>query len=54
MRPRRAAQRVIDVAFAGSSLDKAHRIFDRMAKHRPRVRLTIRQRSPLLRQWPER
>ena len=32
----------IEMAFAGNSLDRAQRIFDRMAKHRPRVRLTIR------------
>jgi hypothetical protein len=36
-------QRVIEMVFAGSSLDKAKRIFDRMVKHRPRIRLTIRQ-----------
>jgi hypothetical protein len=38
--------------FAGSSLDKARRIFDRMTKHRPRIRLTIRQRTRVLDQWP--
>jgi hypothetical protein len=41
-------QRVIEMVFAGSSLDKAKRIFDRMVKHRPRIRLTIRQRSRVL------
>jgi hypothetical protein len=40
--------RVIEMAFAGSSLDKTRRIFDRMVKHRPRIRLTIRQRTRLL------
>ena len=38
-------QRMIDLVFAGSSLDKARRIFERMTKHRPRIRLTIRQRT---------
>jgi hypothetical protein len=40
----RDGQRVVDMLFAGSNLDKARRIFDRMTKHRPRIRLTIRQR----------
>jgi len=40
------------MVFAGSSLDKAKRIFDRMVKHRPRIRLTIRQRTRVLEQWP--
>jgi 3-methyladenine DNA glycosylase AlkC len=30
--------------FAGSSLDKVKRVFDRWANHRPRIRMTIRQR----------
>jgi hypothetical protein len=46
-------QRVIDLAFAGSNLDKARRIFERMTKHRPRIRLTIRQRTRVLEQWPK-
>ena len=41
----RDGQRVLDLVFAGSSLDKARRIFDRITKHRPRIRLTIRQRT---------
>jgi hypothetical protein len=32
----RDGQRVTELLFAGSSLDKAKRIFDRWAKHRPR------------------
>jgi hypothetical protein len=46
-------QSVADLLFAGSSLDKARRIFDRMTKHRPRIRLTIRQRTRVLEQWPK-
>jgi hypothetical protein len=46
----RDGERVI----AGSSLDKAKRVFDRWAKHRSRIRMTIRQRTRVLRQWPER
>ena len=37
--------RVLDLVFAGSSLDKARRIFERIIQHRPRIRLTIRQRG---------
>jgi hypothetical protein len=48
----REGQRVVDLVFAGTSLDKAKRIFDRMIKRRPRIKLTLRQRTPVLRQWP--
>jgi hypothetical protein len=48
----RDGQRVLDLVFAGSSLDKARRIFERIAKHRPRIRMTIRQRTRVLQQWP--
>ena len=34
----RDGQRVVELLFAGSSLDKAKRVFDRWAKHRPRIR----------------
>ena len=48
----RDGQRVLDLVFAGSSLDKARRIFDRITKHRPRIRLTIRQRTRVLQKHP--
>jgi hypothetical protein len=32
----RDGQRALDLVFAGNSLDKARRIFDRIIKHRPR------------------
>jgi hypothetical protein len=48
----RDGQRVVEMLFAGRGLDKARRIFDRMTKHRPRIRLTIRQRTRVLDQWP--
>jgi hypothetical protein len=38
--------------YAGSSLDKARRIFERATKHRPHIRLTIRQRMRVLDEWP--
>jgi len=37
--------RVQVMFYAGNNLEKARRIFERMVKHRPRIRLTIRQRS---------
>ena len=48
----RDGQRVTELLFAGSSLDKAKRVFDRWAKHRPRIRMTIRQRTRVLDEWP--
>jgi hypothetical protein len=41
----RDGQRIAELLFAGSSLDKARRIFDRMTKRWPRIRLTIRRRT---------
>jgi hypothetical protein len=39
--------------YAGSNLDKAQAVFAAAIKHRPRIRLTIRQRTQLLEQWPK-
>jgi len=38
--------------YAGSNLDKAREVLVAAIKHRPRIRLTIRQRSLVLEQWP--
>ena len=38
--------------YAGNNLNKARRVFDRAAKHRPRIRLTIRLRMRVLDEWP--
>jgi hypothetical protein len=38
---------------AGNNLDKARDIFAKEIKHRPRIRLTIRQRTRILDQWPQ-
>jgi hypothetical protein len=39
--------------FAGNNLEKAKDIFAEAIKHRPRIRLTIRQRTRVLqRRWP--
>jgi hypothetical protein len=38
--------------YAGNNLEKARRLFADAIKHRPRIRLTIRQRTRVLEQWP--
>jgi hypothetical protein len=37
---------------AGNNLDKARRIFERTAKLRPGIRLTIRQCMRVIDEWP--
>ncbi|MGC1359422.1 MAG: hypothetical protein WA851_27215 [Xanthobacteraceae bacterium] len=39
--------------YAGNNLDKARELFAVEVKRRPRIRLTIRQRTRVLFQWPE-
>jgi hypothetical protein len=38
--------------YAGNSLEKARRIFERTSKNRPRIRLTMRQRMRVLNECP--
>jgi hypothetical protein len=38
--------------YAGNNLEKARKLFAGAIKHRPRIRLTIRQRVRVLRRWP--
>jgi hypothetical protein len=38
--------------YAGNNLDKAREIFVTTVKHRPGIRLTIRQQTRGLDQWP--
>jgi hypothetical protein len=40
--------RVELMLYAGNSLEKARRIFERTTKYRPRIRMTIRQRTRVL------
>jgi hypothetical protein len=47
------AGRVERMLYAGNNLDKARQVFAAAVKHRPRIRLTIRQRTRVLSQWPE-
>ena len=47
-----AWQRVEEMLFAGNSLAKAQRVFECFINKRPRARLTIRQRTWVLQEWP--
>jgi hypothetical protein len=46
--------RIERTLFAGTSLDRARAVFADYARRRPAARLTIRQRSRVLEQWPKR
>ena len=48
----RDGMRIDALLYAGNSLDKAREIFVTIVKHRPQIRLTIRQRTRALQQWP--
>jgi hypothetical protein len=45
--------KVDHMLYAGSSLDKAREVFAAAISYGPRIRLTIRQRTLVLEQWPE-
>jgi hypothetical protein len=45
--------KIDSLLFAGSNLDKAREVFAAAIYHRPRIRLTIQQRSRVLEQWPK-
>jgi hypothetical protein len=44
---------MVMMLFAGSSFDRAREIFEAEVKRRPNTRLSIRQRSHVLRKWPD-
>jgi hypothetical protein len=44
--------KVDSLLYAGNNLEKARDLFAKAIKHRPRIRLTIRQRTRLLDQYP--
>jgi len=44
--------RVELMLYAGNSLETARRIFAQTVKHRPGIRLTIRQRMRVVDEWP--
>lgn len=39
--------------YAGSNLQKAQSLFQQAIKHRPRIRLTIRQLTRVIAEWPK-
>jgi hypothetical protein len=47
-----AACKIDRMLYAGNNLERARKIFQQAVKHRPRIRLTIRQRTRVLQQWP--
>ena len=50
----RDGKKVDSLLYAGNSLDKARDVFAKAIKHRPRINLTIRQRTRVLERWPRR
>ena len=44
--------KVDSLLYAGNSLGRARSMFEQAIKHRPRIRLTIRQQIRVLDQWP--
>jgi hypothetical protein len=44
--------KIARLLYAGNNLEKARKLFAEAIKHRPRIRLTIRQRTRVLEQWP--
>ena len=49
----RDGTKVDTLLYAGNDLDKARDVFAKAIKHRPRIRLTIRQRTRVLERWPQ-
>jgi hypothetical protein len=48
----RDGTKVDRLLYAGNNLEEARRVFAEAIKHRPRIRLTIRQQSRMLERWP--
>ena len=44
----RDGTKVDSLLYAGNNLDKAREVFDSAIRHRPRIRLTVRQRTRVL------
>src|SRR5689334_24898484 len=49
----RDGTRVDNLLYAGNSFGRARAAFEQPIKHRPRIRLTIRQRQRVLDKWPQ-
>jgi hypothetical protein len=50
----RDGTKVDSLLYAGNSLGRARVEFEHAIKHRPRIRLTIRQRTRVIDRWPPR
>jgi hypothetical protein len=48
----RDGTKVDRMLYTGNSLGRARSVFERAIRHRPRIKLTIRQRTRLVDQWP--
>jgi thiamine monophosphate kinase len=48
----RDGTKVDSLLYAGNNLGRARSVFENAIKHRPRIRLTIRQRMRVLDEWP--
>ena len=48
----RDGTKVDSLLYAGNSFGRARSVFEHAIKHRPRIRLTIRQQIRVLDQWP--
>jgi hypothetical protein len=44
--------KVDSLLYAGNSRGRARSVFESAIKHRPRIRLTLRQRTRVIDQWP--
>jgi hypothetical protein len=44
--------KVDSLLYAGNSLERARAVFEHAIKHRPRIRLMLRQRMRVLDEWP--
>jgi hypothetical protein len=44
--------KVDSLLYAGNKFARAQHVFANALRHRPRIRLTIRQRTCVLQQWP--
>jgi hypothetical protein len=45
--------KVDSLLYAGNNLSKAQEIFANAINHRPRIRITIRQKTRILQRWPQ-
>jgi hypothetical protein len=49
----RDGMKVDSLLYAGDNLSKVQEVFANAIEHRPRIRITIRQRTHVLQRWPQ-